>query len=204
MKKIFLMAAVAVFGFTQVNAQEGGDFGFDEGDIFIEGSVGFSSTNNKNTDVKSNTVLVMPKAGYFITDKFAAGVGLGFGSYKQETGSTINDDESSFAAGLFARYYFLELGNRFKTYSEFGVGYGSTNDKIADAKLNTISAGLDLGVNYFVTEKIAVTFALTDILSFKSKKADASGAKPVSSFNFGVGSVNNPFATASFGILFKL
>ena len=56
MKKLFFAAAIAVFGFTTVNAQDDAtEFGFGEGNVFVEGSLGFSSTNDKNFDTKSNT-----------------------------------------------------------------------------------------------------------------------------------------------------
>lgn len=212
------MAAIAAFGFANVNAQEGTTFGFGEGDIFIEGNVSVRSSKDKNTlnvETKTNSFTISPKAGYFLTDQFAVGAELGFGKYKEETGNTINEDVSTVGGGLFARYYFLELGKRFKTYSEFGIGYGTAKDKgNAGSTLtkNTFGAGLDLGINYFVTEKIALTFGLTDILSVSTTKNEltVSGTPGKTSstntdVNFGIGSVNNPFGgNATFGILFKL
>lgn len=206
MKKLLFTAAVAVLGFANVSAQEEAKtFGFTEGDIFIEGMVGFNSTNNKNTEVKENGFEISPKLGYFMSEDLAIGAELSFMSSKEETAGTDTADQSTFGAGVFARYYFLDLGERFKTYTEFSVGYASTNYDLADFKVNGFGAGLDLGINYFVTEKIALTFGLKNVLSFASAKSDADGAEAVSEFNLGFGDVSNPFGgNAAFGILFKL
>ncbi|MDN3494048.1 outer membrane beta-barrel protein [Winogradskyella bathintestinalis] len=207
MKKLLFTAAVAVLGFTTINAQEEAKtFGFSEGDIFLEGNIGFNSTNNKNTDTKDNSFNINPKLGYFINEDLAIGGELSYRSYKEEVAGTDTDDISGFGVGAFARYYFLDLGQRFKTYTEFGAGYSSLNDKSGsdDVKLNTIGAGLDLGINYFVTEKIALTFGLKNVLSFSSSKYDIDGAEAETDFNLGFGDVANPFGgNAAFGILFK-
>src|SRR5690554_2663926 len=217
MKKSLIMAAVVVFGFANVNAQESvstlgyannqeeGSFGFDEGDIFIEGTVGFGSTNDKNSETKTNNFNISPKAGYFIMENLAVGIDVAYSSYKREVAGTDTNDRSGFGAGVFGRYYFLDLGKRFKTYTELGLGYASDKDKIVDVTNNTFGAGLDLGINYFVTEKIALTFGLKNLLSFSSTKADVTGAKAETNFNLGFGDVANPFGgNAAFGLLFKL
>ena len=45
MKKLLFTAAIAVLGFTSVNAQDEMTTvgGFEEGDVFVSGSVGFGS-----------------------------------------------------------------------------------------------------------------------------------------------------------------
>jgi len=48
MKKVVL-SAVAVFALSLASAQEEkSNFGFSEGDVFIEGNIGFNSKNDKN------------------------------------------------------------------------------------------------------------------------------------------------------------
>lgn len=207
MKKLFIVAITAL-GFTfAAQAQEEATTigGFEQGDVFIEGSLGFSSANDKNSDEKTNQFNFAPKVGFLLNDDFALGAQLGFGTSKTEVAGTDTSEDNYFGAAVFGRYYFLDLGQRFKTYTELGLGYGRTNDKLNDFKTNSFGAGVDLGINYFVTEKIALTFGLDNILSFNSSKVDASGAKASNEFNFGIGEVNNPFGgTANFGILFVL
>ncbi|WP_338378337.1 outer membrane beta-barrel protein [uncultured Flavobacterium sp.] len=204
MKKV-LFAAVAVFAFGMANAQdETKSFGFNQSDIFLEGNLGFSSTNDKNTEEKTSELNFNPKVGYFISDKLALGVELMAGSYKEEVAGSDVYKESNFGAGVFARYYFLDLGERFKTYAEAGLGFNSGKEEYfpGDAKYSGFGLGAGLGMQYFVTPKMAINFGLTDILSYSSNKFD--GGENVSEFNGNVNVFNNFFATAQFGMTFKL
>jgi len=203
MKKV-LFTAVAVLGFTFANAQEEATtFGFAEGDVFVEGNLGFSSTNNKNTEIKTNSFEFNPKAGYFLTEKLAVGVELMVGSYKEQFSGTDLRKESNFGAGVFARYYFLDLGERFKTYAEAGLGFASGKDEFfpGEAKYSGVGAGAGLGIQYFATSNIAINFGLSDVLSYTSVKED--GSKNVSEFNANLNVFNNFFAAAQFGVTYK-
>ena len=214
MKKVLLIAAVAVFGLSNVNAQdvETPEFGFAQGDVFLEGNFRYSSNKDNNEPVTTNSAFVFtPKAGYFVTEDLAVGVQLGLASFKDKVefeDTSFEEKTSGFGAGVFARYYFLDLGKRFKTFGEFGVNLnGSTYDDGVDGtddiKENGFGAGLGLGMNYFVTENIAITFGLSDILSYNSSKVDLDGAESESDFNANINVFNNFFATAQFGLLFK-
>lgn len=212
MKRIFLSLAVLATG-VAVQAQEG--FGFKEGDILLEGNLQLNSSKEsgeiagtKFSGTESTSVFT-PKAGYFINDQFVLGVELGVGSYKQiqEEGSTEREEKSNgFYAGVFGRYYFLELGQRFKTYSELGVGMNNT--KYTDfagnvSKTSGFGAGLGLGINYFVTPKIAINFGLSDLLHFSTEKDKETDVK-TDEFGANINVFNNFFSTATFGLTFKL
>lgn len=205
MKKV-LFTAAALFAFGFANAQEettdASAFGFTKGDIFVEGNLGFSSSNDKNTDTKSNGFDFNPMAGYFVTEKLAVGVELMVGSDKTEVSGTDTNKNSNFGAGVFARYYFLDLGQRFKTYAQAGVGFNSGKAGLAEAKYSGVGAGAGLGIQYFVSPKIAINFGLSDVLSYSSNKWD--GAENVSNFNANLNVFNNFFSTAQFGLTYKL
>ncbi|HNU59410.1 MAG TPA: hypothetical protein PKI08_05615, partial [Aquaticitalea sp.] len=113
------------------------------------------------------------------------------------------EKQSSFAAGVFGRYYFLDLGKRFKTFAEVGVGFGTVKYDLADVKEKFVGAGVGLGINYFVKENIAITFNLSDVLSYTSRKWDVDGAEAVSEFNANINVLNNFFETAQFGLMYK-
>ena len=202
MKKIIL-TALAIGAFTFANAQDKDSkgFGFSEGNVFLEGNVAFGSTNDKNTEVKTSNFQFNPKVGYFLNDKFAVGVKLGIGSDKEETAGIDTDKNSNFNVGVFGRYYFLDLGQRFKTYAEAGVNMNSGKDGLADAKYSGVGFGAGLGINYFVSESFAINFGLTDILTYNSNKFK--GAKAESSFNGNLNGFNNFFATPAFGLTYK-
>ena len=212
MKKIFLSLAVVA---TSIAAQAQEGFGFSEGDILLEGSLQFNSQKNSFDDngtessYKESSTLFTPKAGYFINDQFALGIELGIGAAKgiYTFGSTEDEEKSNaFYAGVFGRYYFLELGERFKTYSEVGVGMMNTkytDDLGAVTKTSGFGAGLGLGVNYFLTPKIAINFELTDLLHFSTVKDKDTDVK-TNEFGVNINQINNFFGTASFGLTFKL
>lgn len=217
MKKVILSAA-ALFAFAFANAQETTTetpaFGFSAGNIIIEGNLQFSASKDEDAtgEVKEGTFNFNPKAGYFLTDKFAVGVELGIGSNKTETtpvgGPTVEEKSNNFNAGVFGRYYFLDLGQRFKTYAEVGLGFGSEKfetDGTETSKDNYFGAGLDLGINYFVTKSFAINFGLANVLSFNSTKTEFPGGGEVKGNdiegNFNV--FNNFFDTATFGLTYK-
>jgi len=216
MKKIILsVAAVFAFGFAnaQEEVKEAKGFGFAKGDIFVEGQISFSSENNKNTEVKTNSLNFSPKAGYFLTDKIAVGLQVGLGSSKTEnytSGAESETKTNSIDFGVFGRYYFLDLGQRFKTYTEAGLNYKTEGGEstsggvtVKNDDFNTVKFGLGLGMNYFVTEKMAISFGLSDVLGFKTAKSDASGAKAVNNFNADLNVFNNFFDTPTFSLLYK-
>lgn len=214
MKKVLLIAAVAVFGFSNVNAQEteAPAFGFEKGNIFVEGNLGYSSYKDNTEPVTTETNFnFSPKAGYFVTEDLAVGVELGIGSQKDKVelpGGDMEEKWTSFGAGVFARYYFLDLGKRFKTFGEVGVGFNGTKyddgiDGTDDVKYNGFGAGLSLGINYFVKENIAITFGLADVLSYSSSKGDFDGAESQNQFNANINVFNNFFDAAQFGLMFK-
>lgn len=202
MKKLSILIVFLV-GFTFIHAQEEEtSFGFDQGDVFIEGNIGFNSTNNKNTDTKTNLFVFNPKAGYFVSEDFAVGLQLSVASDKTEVGNS-EETENIFGVGAFGRYYFLELGQRFKTYGEFGLGFASYKDEYGsvESKATGFGAELGLGMNYFVTENVAIGFSLSDILSYTSYKPD--GGEAISEFNGNINVFNNFFTSAQFGLTYK-
>lgn len=211
MKKVLLtLAAVAGLTFAS-QAQE---FGFKKSDVIVEGNLSANTSNDKTNQTKTNSFNFNPSVGYFVSDKIAVGLDVNVGNEK----ATKNVDQSNesyvknnqFGIGAFGRYYFLELGSRFKTYAQLGAGYAQEDGKInngtttADiAKTKGFGANAGLGINYFVTPKIAINFGLTDLLSFKTSKVDVDGAKSSNEFNANINSFNNFFDTAKFGLTFK-
>ncbi len=217
MKKV-VFSALALFAFAFSNAQETETpaFGFSAGNILVEGNLQFSTSKEEQdgTESKESLFNFNPKAGYFLTDKFAVGVELFVGSAKEELSipGTPTDETkaSSFGAGVFGRYYFLDLGQRFKTYAEAGLGFGGTKleENGTDVwKDKNFGVGIDLGINYFITERFAINFGLTDLLSFNTGKREfEDGVTPevkTSSFEGNFNVFNNFFSTAQFGLTYK-
>lgn len=165
MKKILLIA-VAFLAFATSNAQS-----FIKGDTFLEGTANFVTS-----DV-TETFNLSPKAGYFVTDKVAVGASITTGNAKD------------FNVSIFARNYFLSVGKSLKIYSELGI----TNSNPAAAEAY-ISANLGVGLNYFVTENLAITTNLVSLASYDDQN---------SRFELGFNGLNNPLATPTFGLLYR-
>ena len=222
MKKV-LLTAVAVFSLTFVNAQEEekAGFGFSKGNMFLEGNLSFGSSTSTDSfngtddeENKNSNLSFTPKFGYFISDKLALGAELMVGNTKNEntqfgTPNVVTENTSStFGAGVFARYYFLDLGQRFKTFTEVGLGFGSGKNEVNGTETsssNGFGLGVDLGINYFVTEKMAITFGLNNVLAYNSNKSETpAGSETKSSGLSGnLNTFNNFFDTPSFGLLYK-
>ncbi|MCR5863169.1 outer membrane beta-barrel protein [Flavobacterium sp. J372] len=217
MKKIILSAAAIVAIAFSAKAQETETpaFGFSAGNIIVEGNLSWNSTKEEEPGVetKENFFSFNPKAGYFITDKFAVGVELGIGSNKEEVtpdGAPTSEEKTNFfGAGVFGRYYFLELGQRFKTYAEVGVGFGGGKTEVDGTEIsknNGVNAGLDLGINYFITPSFAINFGLADVISYNSFTLEdpATGDETkTNTFEGNINVFNNFFSTATFGLTYK-
>lgn len=206
MKKL-LLTLTAVAGLTV--ASQAQEFGFGKGNVIVEGNLNVNTENNKNTEVKTSNFNFRPKAGYFLTDKIAVGVNLGFGSTTNDNKKTdLEKSTNSFGAGVFGRYYFLEVGSRFKTYAELNADYTSSSSKtktanttVKDPKANGFGVNAGIGANYFLTEKIAVNFAFANVIGYNTSKVK--GAESVNEFGVNVNNFNNFFNTATFGLTFK-
>jgi outer membrane protein len=164
MKKILLIL-VTTLGLT-ANAQTD----FKKSDIFVEGS--FSYAKDKGDDA---TYSFAPTVGYFLTDKFAVGAQV-------EKSNTMD----KLGAGVFARFYFLNVGKDFKFFSELNL-----NDLVYRPNVST---SLDLGVNYFLTKNLALSANLGNLAGYNFK---------TDSFNVGFNGIENPFNTTRFGVLYK-
>jgi outer membrane protein len=175
MKK-FLLIAIAFFAFAASNAQT-----FSKGDTFVEGTVSYTKT--KDADA---TYTFAPIIGYFLTDKFAVGAQV------EKTNTT-----DKLGAGVFARCYFLNVGKDFKVFSGLNLNTNAlvldttTDDFIARQNFN---AGLNLGVNYFVTKNLALSANLANLAGYNFE---------TEAFNVGFGGVENPFNVSKFGVLYK-
>jgi outer membrane protein len=204
MKKILLSAIIAL-GAISANAQ---DYGFNEGDVFVEGMLGYNSEDDTAASIKESNFTFTPKVGFMITEDFALGLQLGFGMDKTENyGINTENKNNSFGVGVFGRYYFAELTQRIKVYSELGLGYNSykTENRIANVTAENKASGFGinagLGINYFVTPKIAINFGFSDLIGYNTYKPENGDA--TNNFHLNINNFNNFFDNARFGMTFK-
>ena len=193
------------------NAQS---FGFTKGDGLLEGAIGVNSSDNKNTEKKLTSFNVSPKFGYFISNKTAIGVQVSYNQSKSTNYANANETytlTNGLGVGVFARYYFLEVGPRFKAYGEAGLGYTSNGGESSNGtttvkfdKTNTIGVNGGVGANFFLTDNIAIGYQFANVIGFSTTKANTSGAKASNEFNVNLNSFSNFFNSGQFSLTFKL
>lgn len=172
MKKILTIAILlcsATLSFAQTN--------FGKKSKFLEGTLNYSKMNN----VSSSSVNL--SGGYFVTDRFALGVS-----------GEVSDNKSS--AGVFGRCLFIEKGH-VSVFSQLNLVKSAETTNNTTVKANNMNIGV--GLNYFVTNRLALTTQLCSLMDVTYKTGYA---QP--DINFGLSGVDNPFSAARLGVLVKL
>jgi hypothetical protein len=147
---------------------------------FVTGTVSYTKT----TDVEA-AYNISPTIGYYVTDRVSVGV-LG------EIGKT--GDAKTTNVGVFGRCDFAKVGKNCDLFSQIDIT--SNSSTVADVKTTSTSANLGLGGNYHFNKKWALTMHIADLISYKSTDGN-------STTTIGFTGVNNPFATAKFGVVYK-
>lgn len=208
MKKIQLLLMSFVVA-TMAFAQQA------KGDIYLGGSLNFgtgsSSSKVGSTKVegpKTFSFGIQPKVGYFISDKFAVGVDLGFSTSSSKidnSGTTTTFSNMAFGGGLFARYYMMPV-EKFGFFFEANAGAmaGSSKNKVGSVKTDgpnslAINAGITPGIAVYVSNRVALE-ANYGFLGYSSyTETDKSGAQDVKDTQGNFGLNINP-GTFKFGV----
>jgi hypothetical protein len=193
MKKTALLFMFSL-AFFCVFAQKSKTVGFATNDLIASGAIAFSVIDNapsSTTDFK-----VAPSVAYFLTDNFALGFNLGYGSSRTKTSNVISDDNDLLEFGLHARYFFTPT-NAFSLFSQTSFNYVSANDQLAKVKNNGFEFALAPGINYFLSENVALQATLGRIF-YNTSKSDVQGAKSNNTFG-----LNLDLSSISFGLNYK-
>jgi outer membrane protein len=174
MKKMFSILAVLTILAVSANAQSN----FKKSDKILEGTASYVKTEGADASYS-----LAPTIGYFLTDKFAIGV----------AGETAKDDAGvkTNSIGVFGRCYILNIGKNLKTYSQLTMSNVTMNDAGSAFGLN-----LGLGLNYFVSSKLALTLHVADLVDYTDMNS-------TSTFSLGWQGVTNPFSASKFGVLYR-
>lgn len=178
MKKLkfaVVTAFVSLVAITGVNAQT-----FKKADKIVEGTVSYSKT--KGADA---TYSFAPTLGYFTSNKMAVGVNAELGR---------NGSEETTNIGAFGRYYFMCIGKNLCAYTQMSVASNTTRND--STKSSVFATNVGLGVNYFVTKKVAVTAHVADLVDYTSGNG-------TSNFSVGFNGFHNPISMTKFGVLVR-
>jgi outer membrane protein len=182
-KKIFTIALCMLAASTMLKAQ-----------VFVSGSLNLSTSNSKQSlgsvsvdGDKTFEFNFMPKAGYFISDDFAIGLGFGFGTSKTTSPKEITYSgeeeiykENSWGIAPFARYYFARTGE-LSFFGEATIGFGGSKSEYSTGgvsvdgpKLSMIGVSIAPAISYNLSEKFAIeaSFGSLGYSSFTSKETE--------------------------------
>ena len=151
MKKIFAVAALAVaslFGAANANAEG----------WFIGGSLGYwHESSNANQDFSTNTLTILPEAGYNFNSKWAVGTQIG---YEMVSICGANSDGHMFQFNPYARWsYFRTSNNLVQLFLDgtVGIGVGGlTYDGDSEGNAVTWKVGVRPGVAINLTDKFSL------------------------------------------------
>ena len=197
MKKSLLAGAIALFGLA--NAQ------MTKGDWVVSGNTGagfnsmtttYKAEGQSEDGPKVSTFSVTPSVGYFVMDKLAVGIDLGY------TTSTTKYDGlkatvSSFAVMPTATYYFVN-GSKIVPYLGAGIGYASVKNSGSvdfmdfSGEDSTTTDGLAWkvrgGVTYMATQSLGINLGVAfDQFSNKETYDNIDVKSNVNTFGVNVG-----------------
>jgi len=200
MKKLLVLGAIALFG--AMNAQT------EKGSWVVGGSttLGFNNTNtkykyngNSADGPKVSTFTVTPSVGYFVIDKLAIGLDLGYTSLTTKLESefmginyTAKNTVSTFSILPTATYYF-KSDSKVLPYLGVGAGYSTSKEKStqngsgssnSEDTINGFAWKGKGGIVFLVTPSIGIDLGLS-YLGSNGKYDDNSDVK-VQSNTFGV------------------
>ncbi|MEI6747978.1 MAG: outer membrane beta-barrel protein [Bacteroidales bacterium] len=164
-KKIFTIVALFLVTSTILKAQ-----------MFVGGAFSLATSSSKFSagavsldGDKTFSFNFSPKAGYFLNDKFAIGLGFGFGTSKTTTPKelTASGEEevskaNSWAIAPFARYYFAKSGD-LSFFGEATLGFGGGKSEISAGavtvdgpKTSMIGISVAPAISYDLGKKFAI------------------------------------------------
>lgn len=159
MKKLLLsMVAVAAFAFTTQAQTE-------KGKVLLGGNVGFNTSKAGGADKADVNFKIVPTVGYFVSDNFAIGTGVGYNYNKQVSDNYLNQ---AFEVSPFGRYY-VDLNEQFKFFGQLAVPMAFGNNKYVDDQGNagdklatTTNIGVNLapGLAFYPTKNVGIEISL--------------------------------------------
>jgi len=117
----------------------------------------YKSGGTTTENYKYSTFSLQPEAGYFVTDKLAAGLFVDFYRSSNKYDGGDKDFSTMITVGPFIRYYLLDYKG-FWPYAEGRVGFGLENytnsyNPDFESKYTFFTTKLGAGTTYFVTER---------------------------------------------------
>lgn len=207
MKKFILILFVISCAGLTVKAQ---DFGFKKGDFLVEATLSAAVDEGglENYD-RTSSFGFHPQVSYFLSDKWAVGVGLGVGNGKydvKQNATSFSADYDYFTVGVFGRYYFLDLGSRFKTFAAVGSSFQKnshsfSNDYSIPGDTKNFYTQGGIGANFFITKNISIAYTFSNIIGFNV--ANYGDGLTSTQFSLALNEFSNFFNSGTFSLGFN-
>jgi hypothetical protein len=154
MKQFLLTTFTVLFISLFANSQ------ITQGNWLVGGNASFTSTeynSSASTKQKFTTLLISPAIGYFIADKFAAGLKLSFNSVDQITFSNLK--QQYFSVGPYCRYYFLPTEKQANLFVEGNYQYAINISPSVPNQSSSIYS-FSSGAAVFFNSSVAIEFTI--------------------------------------------
>lgn len=172
----------------------------DEGSILVGGDLSFNSSSSETAGEETQSTSafsINPQAGYFISDGFALGLGIGYetstvtnNSGQQEIETTTN----TFRVSPFGRYY-KEIGDNISLFGQAEFGFASESQSESDVSTTIIDFNAQPGLAIFASDKVGINFFLPGVISFSNETSENANTDDDVDSNFGIN-----FNTRSVGL----
>jgi hypothetical protein len=90
------------------------------------GAFSYTKTKLEPSKTEYSTFTATPRVGHFLIDKLASGLSLHSSVFTAKTRTGEKTKRNEFAAGPFARYYFMNNERKFNLFVDGSVQFGST------------------------------------------------------------------------------
>src|SRR6185312_3053069 len=168
--KILLSLVILFFAVVTVNAQ------ITEGRYFLGGSIGFSTSNSKNSqsaDGQGNSLYTNIQLGKVIKDNTVAGVLLSYGYANNGLSNVISTKVTRYGAGGFYRkyktiakdFYFFGEAEALYNYSKNRQGILQVGNHGTITTNNAGSLSFTPGLSYFIFRRIQMELLMQNIIS---------------------------------------
>lgn len=159
MEKIILLIIATTFifsnAFTQLNKKT----------WMIGGSGSFSKINSyDNSNNKTSNAIyanLSSNIGYFVIDKLATGIKLGYSYQKSDyTGNPNSNSISQYEIGPFIRYYFLMKEKDVNIFTEINYLHSIEKENNSGSSTNSNTFGIKAGPSIFLNSIVGLEFTV--------------------------------------------
>jgi hypothetical protein len=184
MKKILLVTGIVLLSLT-ANAQEKSK-GL-QGVWWAAGQVSFDSS--KTGDAKTNSSMILPILGTFISPDVTVGLGIGNINSTTKLGSATTAESNTFVIKPLVRKYWNVSGSLF-FFGQAALPVMIGKDKITDLKTSSVALTIAPGFDYVINKWLTVETSF-DVLNVSTSTSTPKVGNKTTKFGFNANPMNS-------------